>query len=60
MTIHMSSLPLSSQAELPDADLDDVSGGFFGFVITTTQNMTNGQQTTAQKAAEKADSYIRS
>jgi hypothetical protein len=34
--------------ELHEADLNRVVGG-----------MTNNQQTTAQKAAEKADSYLR-
>ena len=35
--------------ELTESDLDAVTGG-----------MTNNQQTTAQKAAEKVDQYIRS
>jgi hypothetical protein len=51
-----------AKIELSDADLNKVTGG--GDPKTSTfkqlQDVTNNQQTTAQKAAEKADQYIRS
>ena len=36
-----------------------VSGGQDAAMMRQMQDLTNNQQTTAQKAAEKADSYIR-
>jgi hypothetical protein len=48
-----------AEIELSEAQLKDVSGGSAG-TFKQLQDMTNNSQTTAQKAAEKADSYIRS
>jgi hypothetical protein len=45
---HLTATSDHCKIELREQDLKRVTGG-----------MTNNQQTTAQKAAEKADSYIR-
>jgi hypothetical protein len=45
--------------ELTEAELDAVSGGGTK-VMTQTVDVTQNQQRTAIKAAEAADSYIRS
>jgi len=45
--------------ELSEDDLGRVAGGT-GKGSPQTKDMTNNQQTTGQKAADKADAYIRS
>jgi hypothetical protein len=47
----------TAQPEITDADLAQVSGGKDA---KPRQDMTNNLATTAQKAAEKNDAYIRS
>jgi bacteriocin-like protein len=46
--------------ELSEKDLESVSGGDKTDTFKQMQDMTNNKQTTAQKAADKADQYIRS
>jgi hypothetical protein len=49
----------ANPVELSEDDLARVAGGA-GKAITQIQDSTNNQATTAQKAAEKVDAYIRS